>query len=134
MTWSADLAAGAQTWATGCKKDANGNYAHSSNQLGYGENLYAWTNGTSRMAVNWWYDEIRNYDWNDPIAAYKRGLTDSTKAVGHFTQVVWKASTKLGCGVHPCDGYNYFVCRYQDQGNFNATDPGVLEANVPRLK
>jgi hypothetical protein len=36
-----------------------------------------------------WYNEVSKYDWGSP--GYS-GIT------GHFTQVVWKASTELGFG------------------------------------
>lgn len=133
LVWDANLAAGAQDWANGCRKDASGNYAHSHVQ-NLGENLYAWTNGTSQSAVDWWYAENKNYRWDDPLGSYHRGQQDFSKAVGHFTQVVWKSTTKLGCGVHACDGYQYFVCRYgEEPGNWNVDNPGVLDANVPPL-
>jgi pathogenesis-related protein 1 len=59
----------------------------------------------------------------------------------HFTQVVWRATKEVGCAMANCeapapDGTNsvwkFFVCRYSPPGNINGTNPGVLEANVPR--
>ncbi|WP_406276833.1 CAP family protein [Nocardia sp. NBC_00881] len=41
------------------------------------------------MGTRMWYDEIKDYDFNDPGFRF---------ATGHFTQVVWKASTRLGIG------------------------------------
>jgi len=56
-----------------------------------------------------WYDEIDDpgYDFNNP---------GFTKGVGHFTQVVWKGSTKLGCGVtKTADGkWAVVTCQYCD--------------------
>ena len=42
-----------------------------------------------QAATDLWYNEINSYDFGSP------GYSEST---GHFTQVVWKASTKLGIG------------------------------------
>jgi uncharacterized protein YkwD len=131
LSWSADLAAGAQSWANGGERNGKCNAVHSVAGGAYGENLYIGTNGTSRIALNSWYDEVRHYDWSNPIASYLAGDTDRSKEVRHFTQVVWKASTKLGCGVASCGGFQYFVCRYSPPGNWNATNPGVLNENVP---
>lgn len=126
MSWSSSLAQGAQDWANACVKK------HSSFSNGYGENLFWGTNQTAKNAAGWWYDEIRNYDFNDPIGSYVAGDSDRNREVRHFTQLVWRSSTQLGCGVANCGGEQFFVCRYQPQGNFNGTNPGVLDSEVPR--
>ena len=52
----------------------------------------------------------------------------------HFTQLVWKDTSKLGCGVAKCQNDQYFVCRYGvKQGNWNADDQGALQGTC-RLK
>ena len=56
-----------------------------------------------------WYDEVKNYNYNNPV------FSGST---GHFTQVVWKSSTKLGCGIGVASNNNiYGVCNYSPPGN-----------------
>ena len=58
--------------------------------------------------------------------------------MGHFTQLVWKGSTQIGCGVASCGGQNFWVCRYSPPGNFNVSTQYVtadeakknLRANV----
>lgn len=58
------------------------------------------------------YEEINKYDFKNP--GYKSGF-------GHFTQIVWKSSRKLGLGVAKCqkNGGNsvYIVARYFPAGN-----------------
>jgi uncharacterized protein YkwD len=136
LTWSSTLAQGAEDWAKACTPDPKNpdRFAHSGFDKGYGENLFWGGSATSKAAADWWYAEIRNYDWNNPIGSYFAGDTDSNKEVRHFTQLVWKATTTLGCGVATCTGKRYYVCRYQPQGNFNGDKPGVLDANVPRKR
>ena len=88
---------------------------HSSNKyLGnsLGENLY-WGYGSSGIGINSvdaWYEEVIDYDFSNP--GYKSGI-------GHFTQLVWKDSQQLGCGVG-CGSNNYcFVtCNYYPAGNY----------------
>ncbi len=121
LTWSAQLAAGAQAWADACTRQ------HSkeawSSQACCGENLY-WGSGTkggATDAVKWWYDEVSKYNFNAP---------QWSNNVAHFTQVVWKGTKQIGCGVARCGDQNYWVCRYAPTGNWNVTEQGVLAANV----
>jgi len=118
LTWDDSLAADGQTWADSC------DFVHSA--MGNGENLYAGTgsfNGAS--AVTSWYNEITDYNFNNP------GFAGST---GHFTQLVWKSTTVVGCGLKQCSylngaGFNnayFLVCEYSPPGNFL----GQFAANV----
>jgi len=74
----------------------------------YGENI-AWGYSSKDGAVQGWYDEVANYDYNNPVFGYN---------TGHFTQVVWKASTELGCGGVECPPYGLMItCEYYPPGN-----------------
>jgi len=120
-----DLARESQAWAE--KMAAEDNMYHSAAN-GYGENLAAmWGSGVDKTmretpkATDMWYDELYNpgYDFSNP---------GFSSGIGHFTQVVWKASTKLGCGVSG----GYVCCRYTPAGNMSM--PGWFEDNVLPLK
>lgn len=88
---------------------------HSSNQyLGtkLGENLYWGPKNANigKSSVDAWYNEVDDYDFNSP------GFSGST---GHFTQVVWKGSQNLGCGVGcGTKNYCYVTCNYYPPGNY----------------
>ncbi|KDR85172.1 hypothetical protein GALMADRAFT_233836 [Galerina marginata CBS 339.88] len=108
LTWNNNLASKAQQWANGCK------FQHSGGSLGpFGENLAA---GTGSYGIA---QAIK--DWTDEVSRYK----PSNPTPSHFTQVVWKASTEVGCAVKTCNGIfdasfgpaKYFVCEYSPQGN-----------------
>ncbi|WP_158501839.1 CAP family protein [Vitiosangium sp. GDMCC 1.1324] len=120
---SATLQAVAQAWAN--KLAAEGKMYHSNGK--YGENIY-WTSaspgagqGTSlgNSSVQSWYSEIKSYDFGKP------GFDMKT---GHFTQVVWKGSTELGCGVAGGAKGTFVVCNYNPPGNFE----GQFPANVSK--
>ena len=94
---------------------------HSSN--GYGENLYYCGSSsgicvTGVKASERWYEEIKDYDYNNPVFS---GTT------GHFTQLVWKGSQKIGCGA-ACNEKNkcYVTCNYSPAGNYE----GRFASNV----
>lgn len=59
-------------------------------------------------AVTAWYDENKDYDYSNP------GYSSGT---GHFTQVVWKSTSQLGCGVTKCSNGPLYTCSYYVPGN-----------------
>ena len=65
-----------------------------------------------------WYDEVAMYNFTQP------GFSSAT---GHFTQVVWKATTKVGCAiVISSKGKVIGVCHYTSSGNV----AGQYKSNV----
>lgn len=85
--------------------DCSGILTHTHGQ--YGENLAAgFKDGPS--AVKAWYDEGETYNYQ------------SANTYDHFTQVVWKGSTGVGCAYKDCRAENwglYIVCEYDPPGN-----------------
>lgn len=87
---------------------------------GYGENLF-WGSGSSWTvtdAVTSWYSEKSNYTYSTNSCA-------SGKVCGHYTQVVWKNSTKLGCYLANCpnNGGMIIGCNYDPPGNYSGQKP-----------
>ncbi|CAH2316941.1 Golgi-associated plant pathogenesis-related 1-like [Pelobates cultripes] len=115
---SRELCASAQKWADHLAE--TGKKDHS----GPGENLYFKIGCLKKLKgnepVDSWYKEIKDYDYGKP----EFGLQ-----TGHFTQVVWKGSQELGCGV-ATDGKGCIVVvgQYKPPGNINM--PGEFEKNV----
>ena len=111
LKWSASIAKSAQAYADQCV------FEHSGTDLG--ENLATGTTGAYSAAqfVNDWYSEIANYD-------FASGTGNDT---GHFTQVIWKSTKQVGCGLAQCSGNDILVCQYSPAGNFD----GEYVANVP---
>jgi len=76
---------------------------------------------TGKFMTDMWYDEIKDYNFNNP------GFSSET---GHFTQVVWKDTKTAGFGMAKAKSGNiYGVGNYYPAGNFNDD----FENNVPRL-
>ena len=76
------------------------------------------------------YAEIKNYDWENP----GKKKDPNGQVIGHFTQLVWKSSQKLGMGIKVVKSggwvYTYIVARYSPGGNVG----GQYAANVMPLK
>jgi hypothetical protein len=114
LTWDDGLAEVAATWAAGCV------FEHSTTQ--YGENLAAFSASVeSADVVDAWFSEIEFYDY----------ATDSCEAgemCGHYTQVVWRDTARVGCAVESCtlDGFgrgDFYVCNYDPAGNWVGEKP-----------
>ncbi len=113
LTWSPKLAAVAQKWAD-TLRDKGCAFGHSGGP--YGENLAAGTEGVldPEATVKMWYGEIAKYHFPDG------GFSMET---GHFTQVVWRGTTQVGCGHASCKGNDIWVCNYDPAGNWDGQYP-----------
>jgi len=107
LEWSDKLAKVAQKWANHLR-DHGCVFGHSDTM--YGENLAAGTSGVMDDAtvVDMWYREVDKYKFKHP------GFDGNT---GHFTQLVWVATTHVGCGRSTCNGNDIIVCNYDPAGN-----------------
>ncbi|PPJ60836.1 hypothetical protein CBER1_11904 [Cercospora berteroae] len=115
VAWNSTLAHFAQGWAARCI------WGHSGGL--YGENIAAgFVHAT--LAVDAWAGEEVEYD-------YEKGAF--SVATGHFTQLVWRDTTDVGCAIAECQSLigtgvhgAYLVCEYNPAGNVGL----AFEANV----
>ena len=115
VAWDNTVARFARNYAA--KRSADCRLQHSGGP--YGENIYK---GSGRSwaadAVRLWVDEKRNYHLSS-------NTCDASKVCGHYTQVVWRKSTRIGCARVLCAGNRgvFIVCNYNPPGNFNGERP-----------
>ncbi|XP_057297713.1 uncharacterized protein LOC130628737 [Hydractinia symbiolongicarpus] len=90
--------------------------------LNVGENIYvasAYGEPLLENAIKPWYAEVKDIDFSNDVWVF---TADNTK-VGHVTQMLWVASSAVGCGgaKKPINGYGkhtiVIICRYSPMGN-----------------
>jgi len=120
IAWSAELACGAQQWADHLIALGGMTLQHSSpeERQGAGENLWAGTAGFYRLPdlVGYWGGEKRDYH-GGPVTM------DNLQLVGHYTQMVWRGTTFVGCALARGNGSDILVCRYGPAGNLIGVRP-----------
>ncbi|MCB0112651.1 MAG: hypothetical protein KDD84_01115 [Caldilineaceae bacterium] len=117
LIWSAELALSSQQWADNLAANGGG-LQHASGP--FGENLSGSTGAQSAtQAVDNWGSEKAQFNYNnEPID------NQNYKDVGHYTQIVWRATTEVGCGVaQTASGGTVWVCRYSPAGNMTGQSP-----------
>jgi len=108
LVWDDHLAKYAQEWANHLKK--NGFDMEHRDETPYGENIY-WTSAPvdATDIVDSWAAERKQYRYGKFTAAQLN--------CGHYTQVVWDTTTKVGCGMATDGEQQIWVCNYDPAGN-----------------
>lgn len=104
VTWDCKLADLAQEWAT------RGKFEHRENFV-YGENMFVSSNTAEPITtvVSRWLAEKSN--WNNST-----GICMAGKICTHYTQTMWKTTTKVGCGINRAGTEKWktvVVCNYE---------------------
>nr|APA33914.1 seminal fluid protein [Nilaparvata lugens] len=131
MTWDSQLAQRAQYWANQCV------YAHDKNRGNdVGQNIaQEYFSGHSNRQHNFtkviydlWFSEHVRYRYK------KLGPGDSSDpatATGHYTQIVWANTNRVGCGfasyyqTQKRQDQIFYVCNYAPSGNFIGQYPYI---------
>jgi uncharacterized protein YkwD len=113
LAWSAQLAAVAQEWAN--HLIATRGFSHRPNNR-YGENIYAISGGAAspRQVVGVWANEVNGYD-------IRRNTCMGV--CGHYTQIVWRTTRMVGCGIATDAEREVWVCDYDPPGNIVGDRP-----------
>lgn len=126
MTWHAGLAGNAAAWAAQCQWEHTPPNQRTFQGQPFGENL-------SAGSGNSWTPAALGQGWNDEEADYDCPANTCAPGAmcGHYTQVIWRNSTQVGCAIHTCTSgspfgggsWRYLVCQYLPAGNFVGQRP-----------
>jgi uncharacterized protein YkwD len=122
LCWSESVAAVAQAWADNCT------WQHNPGRGFLGENIFGgsgnWLSNGAVSAVELWAAETAYYD-------YASNSCQPGEMCGHYTQIVWRSSADLGCGITLCNSgspfgggaWTFVVCNYSPPGNWVGQRP-----------
>ena len=117
LAWDDALAADSRRYALAMAK--SGVFAHDK-QVGInpqqGENLFKGTSGAFdyKTMAQLWVDERKDFRAGRFPDVVKSG---DWRKVGHYTQIIWPASTRFGCATAGNKDEDFLVCRYLPAGN-----------------
>lgn len=116
LQWSPQIARSAQRWAD---RLAGGSCRlQHSRGSGYGENLY-------RGSADYYEVQDAALAWVREKRLYRGGplRRHNWAPSGHYTQMIWRDTRQLGCGVSECGDMMIVVCHYDPKGNYLGRAP-----------
>ena len=113
LVWSEKLAEYARSWADRLLVDKK--FLHRPHHA-FGENLFeiGGANASPAQVVAAWDGESGDYDYRSNKC---RGVC------GHYTQIVWASTERVGCGVARDSRREIWVCNYDPRGNWVGKRP-----------
>ena len=122
LSWNPALAEQAQHWADYLAASGRFEHAPEDPYAPEGENLWAGTKG-------YYAPEARVDAWIREKQFFRLGVfpdnstTGRVEDVGHYTQLIWRATTEVGCAEAASAGEDILVCRYAEAGNYRGEQP-----------
>ena len=122
LSWDPALAIDAAKWAKYLAATGKFEHAPEDGRQPEGENLWAGTKGyySAEAMVDGWVREKRYYK---PGRFPDNSTTGKAADVGHYTQLMWRETGRVGCAVATGVQEDVLVCRYSDAGNYTGETP-----------
>jgi len=121
LSWDDGLARDALVWAQKLAKESKFEHAFKEiGKKGQGENLWMGTADyfSQQAMVEMWLAEKRvTKSGTFPDVS----TTGNWSEVGHYTQIIWPTTQKLGCALGRNQKDEFLVCRYWPAGNIIGT-------------
>lgn len=127
LVWDDSLAEYAREWANQLKKKHNCWMTHRPRygkyKQKYGENIFILRGGEPEIeeVMKSWGSEKKDYN-GEPL-----GQVKSSNPTGHYTQIIWSRTKRLGCARIKCskdeDVRCIWVCNYDPPGNYRGQRP-----------
>lgn len=123
LVWDNALGAAAAVYAR--QMALTSRFAHSDRRArpGVGENLWMGSRGiySIETMIEGWSSEKR---WFHAGVFPNVSRTGNWADVGHYTQMIWPATARVGCAIASTALTDYLVCRYANKGNIDGRPVG----------
>jgi hypothetical protein len=123
LSWDNSLGTAAAAYAQ--QMAMSGRFEHSDRSLrrGTGENLWMGTHGAFSIEtmVGGWASEKRFFV---PGTFPNVSRSGDWEDVGHYTQMIWPTTQRIGCALASTPRIDYLVCRYAGAGNIDGRPVG----------
>jgi hypothetical protein len=129
LEWDSELGVAAARYAFQLAISDLFSHSDSRARGGAGENLWMGTRGAFSVEsmVKSWVSESRQFRAGIfPTVSW----TGDWRDVGHYTQIVWPTTQRVGCALATNTRNDFLVCRYWPAGNIIG---GVVRAPPRRL-
>ncbi|XP_063859648.1 venom allergen 5-like [Scylla paramamosain] len=124
LEWDEELAAVAQRHADQCDFNHECSDCRRVDRFNVGQNLYQYSrSGYNDHDPDW---RAAIYGWYDEVGDFPADVVDSFRGTGamtgHYTQVVWASTSRIGCGLSTYrEGSmitKLYTCNYGPTGNY----------------
>lgn len=125
LAWDRALAAAADAYAAELAASDRWGHSRPDQRQDQGENLWMGTRGT-------FAPEVMVAHWASEKAMFRPGIfpevsrSGSWADVGHYTQMIWPTTTRVGCAIRASRQWDYLVCRYTAPGNLRGGQVGFV--------
>jgi hypothetical protein len=116
LAWDPALANAAASYGPALASLGRLQHSPRETRPGQRENLAMGSTGYFALEdlVGFWIDEKRNFA---PGLFPNVSRTGYWKDVAHYTQMIWKGTTSVGCALYRERGQDFLICRYSPPGN-----------------
>ena len=118
LVWDPALAAAASAYARHLAMTGVLRHSSRRGRPGQGENLWMGTRGAfapGQMAASWASEKRHFRPGIFPAVSRNGNWAD----VGHYSQMIWPTTTRLGCAIAGGPRVDVLVCRYSPAGNID---------------
>jgi hypothetical protein len=116
LMWDEALAEAAASYGPALAQQGRLTHSPRETRPGQRENLAMSSSGflNDEQLADLWVAEKRQFN---PGLFPNVSRTGYWKDVAHYTQMVWKSTTHVGCALYRGGGKDFLICRYSPPGN-----------------